>query len=210
MNLAFLVGFRASGKTTLGKALNGWKGLQFLDLDAEIERRLGQSILEFVDAQGIEAFRSLEGTFLREILECQGIAYNLPASTVSDPEWKSVSGSAAASGLGYDLGLGAKPLLVALGGGVVDGQESFDLLKSCPFPKILLSVSPETLWQRLEPYPDRRKIGKLQTFSDLERLFQKRAPRWKEIATHSLENQDISQGLLGLKKILGSVWQAAL
>ncbi len=198
MKLAFLVGFRASGKTTLGQALKGWNGLQFLDLDAEIERRVGQSILGFVDAQGIEAFRSLEAKLLREILECQADAASLSSSTVSGSDLNPV------------LAPETKPLLVALGGGVVDGQESFDLLKSCPFPKILLSVSPETLWQRLEPHPDRRKIGKLQTFSDLERLFQKRAPRWKEIATHTLENQDISQGLLGLKKILGSVWQAAL
>lgn len=184
MKLAFLGGFRASGKTTLGQALNGWNGTQFLDLDAEIERWLGQSILDFVQAQGIEAFRSLEAKFLREILDSQ-----TQRASLEPPE---------------------NPLLVALGGGIVDGDEAFDLLKSCPYPKILLFVSPETIWQRLEPYPDRRKIGKLETFSDLEKLFQKRAPRWKEIATHSLENQDISQGLFGLKKILGSVWQAAL
>ena len=182
MKLAFLMGFRAAGKSTLGKAMAGWNGLQFFDLDEEIERSLGQSILDYVDAHGIGAFRTQEARALREIL----------------------SGSIGSKG---QL---EKPILVALGGGIVDGDDAYQLLKTCPYPKIHLDVSPETLWKRLEPFPDRRKIGKLQSFSDLESLFQKRAPRWKEIATHTLENQDISQGLLGLKKILGSVWQAAL
>jgi shikimate kinase len=60
------VGFRGAGKTTLGKMLAQELGWKFLDLDEEWERRRGQTILGFVDQNGIEPFREEEFELLRE------------------------------------------------------------------------------------------------------------------------------------------------
>lgn len=62
----WLIGFRASGKTTLGRALAQAAGAAFLDLDEEWERRAGESILAFVEREGINAFRREEEGLLRE------------------------------------------------------------------------------------------------------------------------------------------------
>jgi XRE family aerobic/anaerobic benzoate catabolism transcriptional regulator len=64
--IAYLVGFRGAGKTTLGKMLAQELGWKFLDLDDEWERRRGQSILDFVDENGTEPFRREECALLRE------------------------------------------------------------------------------------------------------------------------------------------------
>lgn len=175
--IAFLIGFRGAGKTTLGKALQGWQEWQYVDLDEKIEAQLGRSILDFVEENEIEAFRLLEAEALAKIL---------------------------------NEGPQKQPLLIGLGGGILEGEAAYQMLKQNPAPKLLLEVSPEELWRRLEPQPDRRKIANLQTFSDLKQLFQKRAVRLKEIATYTVPNQDITQGLRELKKALGSLWQAAL
>lgn len=71
--IAYLIGFRGAGKTTLGREvvrrLPGWS---FLDLDEEFEKREGTSISAFVDAQGTERFRRREAELLREIDEQLG------------------------------------------------------------------------------------------------------------------------------------------
>jgi shikimate kinase len=176
MKIVFLLGFRGVGKTTLGKALEGWENIEFLDLDEKIESEIGETILEFVEKNGLERFREIEGKTLETLL-------------ASKP---------------------SNPLCIALGGGTIEGKQAWQLLKSSTHPKILLELPVEQLWQRLLPYPDRRKIANLHDFSSFQALFQKREPRYKEIATHRILNQDITQGLNELKKALGSVWQGAL
>ena len=43
----FLIGYMASGKSTLGKALAEALVLPFIDLDVEIERTAGTAILDY-------------------------------------------------------------------------------------------------------------------------------------------------------------------
>ena len=64
-----LIGFRASGKTTMGAALAKHLGINFLDLDAEIERLEGISIREIFTQQGEESFRDIESRILESV--CQ-------------------------------------------------------------------------------------------------------------------------------------------
>ncbi|MHA1674523.1 MAG: shikimate kinase [Promethearchaeota archaeon] len=64
-----LVGFRGSGKTTLGAALAKRLGINFLDLDAEIERSEGISIKEIFTQRGEESFRDIESRLLESM--CQ-------------------------------------------------------------------------------------------------------------------------------------------
>ena len=62
-----LVGLPGAGKTTVGQALAERLGLRFLDFDAEIARRTGQSIPEIFATRGEEGFRALEAELTREV-----------------------------------------------------------------------------------------------------------------------------------------------
>lgn len=64
-----LVGFMASGKTSVGERLARLLGWRFTDFDAEIEARAGASIPEIFARQGEEAFRELEARVGRRLLQ---------------------------------------------------------------------------------------------------------------------------------------------
>ena len=65
----FLIGYMASGKSTLGKALAEVLELPFLDLDVEVERTTGTSIAQIIASKGELHFRKLESALLKELLE---------------------------------------------------------------------------------------------------------------------------------------------
>lgn len=68
MRPVFLIGFMASGKTTLGRALaEAVPGLSFIDLDDEIRRRTGMSVPEMFASRGEDGFRALESETLRSV-----------------------------------------------------------------------------------------------------------------------------------------------
>lgn len=62
-----LVGLPGSGKTTVGRAVAEALGRNFLDFDAEIERRQGSTVAEIFGAQGERYFRSLETALTEEL-----------------------------------------------------------------------------------------------------------------------------------------------
>ena len=55
-----------SGKSTLGKQVAAHLGVQFVDLDAEIEKTEGRSIADIFSQHGEDYFRALESRLLRE------------------------------------------------------------------------------------------------------------------------------------------------
>jgi shikimate kinase len=61
-----LVGFMASGKSTVGRRLAGILGWDFLDFDEEIERRTGLPIPDIFRRMGEPAFRALEAELTAE------------------------------------------------------------------------------------------------------------------------------------------------
>ncbi len=63
----FLIGFMASGKSTVGPELARRLGWKFVDLDARIEAREGKSIPEIFRKQGEAAFRRAETAALQEL-----------------------------------------------------------------------------------------------------------------------------------------------
>ncbi len=65
----FLIGFMCSGKTTVGRVLAPLLGRPFLDLDREVEKRVGP-LLPFIQREGEEAFRRIEAEVLGELLDC--------------------------------------------------------------------------------------------------------------------------------------------
>ena len=56
----YLVGFMASGKTTVGRSLAWELGWTFIDIDDDIEAQLGATIPEIFDSRGEAEFRRAE------------------------------------------------------------------------------------------------------------------------------------------------------
>lgn len=56
----YLVGFMASGKTTIGRMLAHELGWSFADLDEDIEAAQGRAIADIFDSDGEEDFRRIE------------------------------------------------------------------------------------------------------------------------------------------------------
>jgi shikimate kinase len=64
-----LIGYRGTGKSTVGPRLASRLGWTFLDADPEIERRAGKSIRQIFADSGEPEFRRLEAEFLAEQLK---------------------------------------------------------------------------------------------------------------------------------------------
>ena len=64
-----LIGYRGSGKSTVGKRLADRLWQPFVDTDALIVRKAGKSIREIFEHQGEQAFRDLESTIVRDTLK---------------------------------------------------------------------------------------------------------------------------------------------
>lgn len=67
----FLIGYMASGKSTVGAHLGRLLHRSFRDLDQDIEQRVGMSIPEIIAEQGLEGFRELERA---ELLQLSDVA----------------------------------------------------------------------------------------------------------------------------------------
>jgi shikimate kinase len=71
-NNIVLVGFMATGKSTVGKSLAKRLSYQVVDTDDIIEEKAGKTISEIFDEQGEEAFRDLESEVSREVSQLSG------------------------------------------------------------------------------------------------------------------------------------------
>ena len=61
----YVVGFMASGKSTIGRLLAGRLGWNFFDIDEEIEAAEKTTISEIFDTRGEAAFRRIENGVIR-------------------------------------------------------------------------------------------------------------------------------------------------
>lgn len=67
-----LVGFMASGKTTVGRRLAERLGWDFVDVDEAIEARTGRTIEELFESRGEAGFRAVEAEVTEELLGRSG------------------------------------------------------------------------------------------------------------------------------------------
>ncbi len=63
-----LIGYRATGKTSLARLLAAELGWDWIDADVEVERRAGKSIARIFAEDGEPAFRDLEARVTAELL----------------------------------------------------------------------------------------------------------------------------------------------
>ncbi|MCS7149416.1 MAG: shikimate kinase [Caldimicrobium sp.] len=68
MKKILLIGFRGTGKTTLGMKIAKALGWEFIDADEELEKSAGKSIREMVSERGWTYFRELEREHLKSLL----------------------------------------------------------------------------------------------------------------------------------------------
>ena len=67
-----LIGFRGSGKSTIGKAISDRLGREFIDCDAWIEKHTGLTIKEIFERHGESHFRTLESQAIGELSAMDG------------------------------------------------------------------------------------------------------------------------------------------
>ncbi len=68
-NRILLIGYRATGKTAVGKELSRMLGCPFRDLDKLIEQTEGKDISTIVEEKGWDGFRAIEKKLLGEMAE---------------------------------------------------------------------------------------------------------------------------------------------
>src|SRR5687768_1692563 len=72
-NNIYLIGPMGSGKTAVGKKLAALLGKEFLDSDAEIERRTGVDIRYIFEKEGEKRFREREREVIAELTALDGV-----------------------------------------------------------------------------------------------------------------------------------------
>ncbi len=65
----FIIGFKGSGKTTLGRQLAERLNMKFIDLDEYIEEIFGRSVIDIYSTEGEDEFRNKEWKALKEVIK---------------------------------------------------------------------------------------------------------------------------------------------
>ena len=81
----FLVGPMGSGKTAVGRQLARDLGLDFVDSDAEIERRTGVDITFIFEKEGEPRFREREKAAIAEVIARDNLVLATGGGAVLDP-----------------------------------------------------------------------------------------------------------------------------
>ena len=84
MNLV-LIGYRASGKTSVGKRLSGLLARPFYDTDAIIREQTGKTVKEIVLEGGWPAFRQAEKAAIADLARNKEAVIALGGGAVLDP-----------------------------------------------------------------------------------------------------------------------------
>lgn len=82
----FLTGFMTSGKSTIGPILANVLGLNFYDLDKEIEKEEKCTIVEIFEKKGEIYFREIENSILKKLVKEKGVVISLGGGTIMNED----------------------------------------------------------------------------------------------------------------------------
>jgi len=85
MNI-FLIGYRCTGKTSVGKALGQSLNLPFIDADAELVRKNSMTISNMVAEHGWEFFREKERLIIKSLCSLKNHVIATGGGAVLNPE----------------------------------------------------------------------------------------------------------------------------
>ena len=85
MNIV-LIGYRGTGKSVVGHLLARKLNRETISMDAEIVKKAGMSIPEFVEQNGWPKFRDLETEVAQELAECDNIIVDCGGGVIERPE----------------------------------------------------------------------------------------------------------------------------
>jgi shikimate kinase len=81
-----LIGYRGTGKSTVGRILAKHLGMRYLSMDREIEKKAGMTTPEIVEKFGWERFRDLESEVARELSSLDNIILDTGGGVIERPE----------------------------------------------------------------------------------------------------------------------------
>lgn len=81
-----LIGFMATGKTTIGKELSNTLDRKLIDTDKRIEEKAGMTIGEIFEKHGEKHFRALENQVIKEVSGLEKLIISCGGGVALDPE----------------------------------------------------------------------------------------------------------------------------
>jgi len=85
-----LVGYRCTGKTSVGKQVSVRLGIPFYDTDELIQGHVGKTVKEIVDDKGWDAFRAAERTIIKQLPSFADAVIAVGGGAVMDAENREV------------------------------------------------------------------------------------------------------------------------
>jgi shikimate kinase len=127
-----LIGFMATGKSTIGRELGHKLNLPVIDMDREVRKQFGLTIPEVFEQHGEPAFRAKETEFLEHLVEEQSADYK-------------------------QTRLFPRSFVLSTGGGAPVAEKNRELLRRLGHV-VWLRARPETIAARCRPHVDRRPV----------------------------------------------------
>ena len=129
-----LIGYRATGKTTLARLLAERLGWDWMDADVEIERRAGKNIALIFAEDGEPAFRDLEADVVQDLCKRENLVLGAGGGAPIRPENRRAM---MASGKVVWLQAQPETILARMAGDVTTAQRRPDLTSKSGLEEIL-------------------------------------------------------------------------
>jgi len=189
----FLYGASGSGKSTLGKELAHALNLDFLDLDAQIETDLNDSITNTIAIQGEEVFRDAETNALKNAI----IVSERKATALEPVDEERVSDTPL-----FVYASLRSETVIALGGGALLRTQNRALAEKSG-KIIFLEVDAETLAERLSQDENKRPLLAGELREKLTALLEKRKEHYASFPLRVNAASEKSQILWDIQRKLG-------
>ncbi|MBC7783313.1 MAG: shikimate kinase [Burkholderiales bacterium] len=165
-----LLGYRGSGKTSVGRRLAAALATEFVDIDEAIVRAAGKSIRDIFMEEGESGFRDRETLAINDALR---------------------------RGAGVISPRVISPRIISLGGGAVLREENRRLIIGSDYRRIYLRCDPQTLFQRIHADPATAASRPALTtlgggIEEIRTLLDSRELLYREVATDEIDVTDLS------------------